>query len=230
MPKLKPADLENRRQEIISSARACFLRNGFHRTTTDEICREASITPGGLYHYFAGKNEIISAVIEHSAHEVIDQLREMTEHTADARDAFRATAEFFNEMMFRPEMDNQSRLDVEIWAECLKDETLYQANQESWVLRRKWMEDLLERSAKEGMYSQENLDIRGLANLFMAILVGLRVGKLMWRDEFDLMAAVRALFMMHAGQLAVDIPEIPGLSAPSPAASVKTRTNSARSK
>ena len=169
-------------------------------------------------------------MIEHSAHEVIDQLREMTEHTADARDAFRATAEFFNEMMFRPEMDNQSRLDVEIWAECLKDETLYQANQESWVLRRKWMEDLLERSAKEGMYSQENLDIRGLANLFMAILVGLRVGKLMWRDEFDLMAAVRALFMMHAGQLAVDIPEIPGLSAPSPAASVKTRTNSARSK
>ena len=230
MPKLKPAELETRRQEIVNAARACFLRNGFHRTTTDEICRQASITPGGLYHYFDGKNEIISAVIEQSAHEVVDQLRAMTDQAEDARDAFRTTAEFFTEMMFRPETENQARLDIEIWAECLKDDTLYEANQESWALRRGWMEGLLQRSAREGMYPQENLDIRGLANLFMAILVGLRIGKLMWRDEFDLMGAVRALFMMHAGHLAVDIPEIPGLTAGPPTAKPRVGSNRAKSK
>jgi len=37
VPKLKPEELESRRNEIIDAARACFLRNGFHRTTTDEI-------------------------------------------------------------------------------------------------------------------------------------------------------------------------------------------------
>lgn len=214
MPKLKPAEIESRRQEIVAAARACFLRNGFHKTTTDEICREASITPGGLYHYFSGKNEIISAVIEQSAREVVDQLSALTEHTEDARDAFRTTSQFFNEMMFRPETENQTRLDIEIWAECLKDEKLYEANQESWSLRRKWMEGLLERSAAEGMYPQQNFAVQGLSSLYMAILIGLRVGKLMWRDEFDLMGAVRALFMMHAGQLAIDIPPLPELNIP----------------
>ena len=34
MPKLKPEELESRRQEIIVAAGACFLRNGFHQTTT----------------------------------------------------------------------------------------------------------------------------------------------------------------------------------------------------
>ncbi len=64
MPKLKPEEIENRRREIVVAARACFLRNGFHQTTTDEICHEAAISPGGLYHYFGSKEEIISAVIE----------------------------------------------------------------------------------------------------------------------------------------------------------------------
>ena len=71
MPKLKPEEVEHRRQEIIEAARRCFLRNGFHQTTTDEICHEAAITPGGLYHYFDSKEAIISAVIEDAARSAV---------------------------------------------------------------------------------------------------------------------------------------------------------------
>ncbi|MCH8345772.1 MAG: helix-turn-helix transcriptional regulator, partial [Chloroflexi bacterium] len=67
MPKLKPEEVELRRQEIIDAARTCFLRSGFHQTTTDEICHEASITPGGLYHYFDSKDDMISAVVMDTA-------------------------------------------------------------------------------------------------------------------------------------------------------------------
>jgi hypothetical protein len=45
------------------------------------------------------------------------------------------------------------------------------------------------------------VDPRGLADLILAILAGLRVGKLLWRDDFDLERALRSLLLMHAGRL-----------------------------
>ncbi len=39
MPKLKPEEMESRKRETIEAARRCFLRSGFHQTTTDEIRR-----------------------------------------------------------------------------------------------------------------------------------------------------------------------------------------------
>ena len=71
MPKLKPEEVEQRRREIIDAARRCFLRRGFHQATTDEICREAAITPGSLYHYFRSKEDVIKAVVQDSADQAV---------------------------------------------------------------------------------------------------------------------------------------------------------------
>jgi len=206
LPKLKPEELESRRQEIIEGARTCFLRNGFHKTTTDEICREASITPGGLYHYFSGKDQIISAVIEQSAKDMLDTLRATTEEAEDTRSAFQRASAFFIEQMQDPERDNVARLDIEIWAETLKNEKLAELNRESWALRREWLENLIKRGVQEGVYHSERADPRGLSSLFMAILIGLRVGKLLWRDDFDLNGAILALYLMNSGGIMSEIP------------------------
>ncbi len=206
MPKLKPEELASRRQEIIEGARTCFLRNGFHKTTTDEICREASITPGGLYHYFTGKDQIISAVIEQSTQEVMANLRATTEDAADTQSAFAKASAFFVEAMQDPERDNVARLDIEIWAETLKNDKLAELNRQSWAVRREWLEGLIEAGVESGVYRAESIDPKGLSSLFMAILIGLRVGKLLWQDDFDLNGAILALFMMNSGRLMSEIP------------------------
>ena len=99
MPKLKPEELQTRRREIIDAARACFLRAGFHHTTTDEICREANITPGGLYHYFGSKEELIAAVTERSAEDAVERMRGLIAEAMDAKSAFRQVSEFFSQTM-----------------------------------------------------------------------------------------------------------------------------------
>ena len=131
MPKLKPEELESRRQEIIDAARTCFLRNGFHRTTTDEICRQASITPGGLYHYFAGKDEIIAAVIQQQANEVVGRIRQVLDTAGGMRPAFGEIAQLFIETMRDPNIDDVVRLEIEIWAEALKNPKLGAVSREA---------------------------------------------------------------------------------------------------
>jgi AcrR family transcriptional regulator len=200
VPKLKPEEVEHRRQEIIDAARTCFLRSGFHQTTTDEICHEAAITPGGLYHYFNSKEDIISAVIEDAGRSAVKRLTSMTEEAGDVRSAFLEGASFVRQAMQDPTVDNRTRFDIETWAETLHNDKLAAIARHSWVVRREWLEALIARGTKEGMYRPE-VDARALADLILAVLQGLRVGKLLWRDDFDVDGAVRSLVLMHSGLL-----------------------------
>lgn len=49
---------------ILSAAEKCFVRKGFQGTTISEICAEASISPGHLYHYFESKDAIVASLAE----------------------------------------------------------------------------------------------------------------------------------------------------------------------
>jgi len=207
MPKLKPEELESRRQEIISGARACFLRNGFHQTTTDEICREASITPGGLYHYFASKDELIAAVIDTNAQNAVTRMRSLIEEALTAESAFRQVAQFFLATMQDPDIDNSTRLELEIWAEGLKNEKLGETSRRAWSMRLEWLEALIRRGVEDGIYDAEVVQPRAMASLLLSIYIGLRLGRLL--GEFDTSGALRSLFMMHAGRIQANVPEMP---------------------
>jgi TetR/AcrR family transcriptional repressor of uid operon len=200
VPKLKPEEVEHRRQEIIEAARSCFLRSGFHQTTTDEICHEAAITPGGLYHYFDSKEEIIAAVIEDSARSAVKVLTSMREDAGDVRSAFQEGTSFVRRAMQDPNVDNRTRFDIDTWAESLRSEKLAAIARKSWALRRQFVESLIAQGLEEGLYKAE-VDARGLADLILAILQGLRLSKLLWRDDFDLDGAMESLVLMHAGLL-----------------------------
>jgi len=200
MPKLKPEEVENRRQEIIDAARCCFLRSGFHQTTTDEICHEAAITPGGLYHYFGSKEEIISAVIEDTARVAVDNMRSTAEASGNVRSAVQTLGSVFFERARDPQLESTTRLDLEIWSETLRNEKLAEITRGSRALRQQWLESLIRQGQLEGPYT-EQVDPKGFADLVMAIFDGLRLGRLLWRDDFDLEGALQSLVLMYTGQL-----------------------------
>lgn len=54
----------SRREEILDAAEACFVRNGFHRTTIADLAREAAMSQGNFYRYFAAKEDIVLAMAE----------------------------------------------------------------------------------------------------------------------------------------------------------------------
>lgn len=51
-------------KKILDSAIICFSRNGFHKTTIDDIAANAGVSKGGVYYHYKNKSEIIYAVLE----------------------------------------------------------------------------------------------------------------------------------------------------------------------
>lgn len=59
-----PESNERRKAEILRCAARIFMEKGFHGARTEEICAEASISPGTLFRYFPDKRAIILAIVE----------------------------------------------------------------------------------------------------------------------------------------------------------------------
>src|SRR5262245_56643191 len=59
-----PKVVEDRREHILDGALRAFAQKGFARTTNKDIAREAGITPGLIYHYFASKEALFWAIVD----------------------------------------------------------------------------------------------------------------------------------------------------------------------
>ena len=79
MRKVDPVKHEEKREEILAAAERCFARSGFHGATIAQICDEAGISPGHLYHYFTSKEAIIGAITSAGLEYVKARFAEITE-------------------------------------------------------------------------------------------------------------------------------------------------------
>jgi AcrR family transcriptional regulator len=70
MPRVSQAHLDARRRQILDAARRCFVRNGFHATSMQDVLAEADLSAGAVYRYFRGKDEIIAAIAGEAVAEV----------------------------------------------------------------------------------------------------------------------------------------------------------------
>lgn len=67
-------DKEEYRKKIIISSRQIFSRNGFKKTTMDEIARTLKIGKSSVYYYFKGKEEIFESVVLYEANMLRNEL------------------------------------------------------------------------------------------------------------------------------------------------------------
>jgi AcrR family transcriptional regulator len=68
----------DRREDILKASLHLFATKGFHGTSMRDIAREADLTEGLIYHYFAGKRDLFRAIIEeYSFLPVLRQLPEL---------------------------------------------------------------------------------------------------------------------------------------------------------
>jgi TetR/AcrR family transcriptional regulator, transcriptional repressor of aconitase len=58
VPKVSPAHLEARKEQILDGAQACFARWGYQGTTVAKLEEEIGLSRGAIFHYFPSKWEL----------------------------------------------------------------------------------------------------------------------------------------------------------------------------
>jgi TetR/AcrR family transcriptional regulator, repressor for uid operon len=189
MPKLKPATQRARREHILDAAELCFARSGFHRTTMQDICKEALISPGALYVYFASKEDLIAGIAERDRAEFAERFAELS-----AAPDFMAALSKLGEHYLSAEPAHKQTMGLEVALEAMRNpkvSSIY-CSVDRFVLDS--FEKLFRRLAEQGRIAPD-LDIPTVAKLFSMIGDGMCVRRATDPD-FDVktvMPAVMAL-------------------------------------
>lgn len=76
-----------KRSQIIDGARRVFIEKGFDAASMNDITREAGVSKGTIYVYFANKEELFEALIEEERGTIFHNLYESLKQQDDIRDA-----------------------------------------------------------------------------------------------------------------------------------------------
>jgi AcrR family transcriptional regulator len=178
VPKVSDEHRAARRRQILDAAAACFARDGFHRTSMQDIVRESGISAGLVYRYFAGKDDVIAAIVT----EWHDQRQVFA--TGPAAERIAAYLDYLRSVG-APESAERVRLSVQIWAEAVRNPRVRE-------LSRRNVDD--PRAAVAALIGQlvPGVDPDALARILIALYQGLLV-QTVWDETIDNEAYVRTV-------------------------------------
>jgi TetR/AcrR family transcriptional regulator, transcriptional repressor of aconitase len=129
MPKVSAQYRDDRRAHILAAARRCFIRDGFHQTSMQDLVREAGMSSGAVYRYFASKEAMIVAIAEENLDQIVAIVRESVAHGADIGTALAAALEFASS---RHADDGFAAIALVVWSEALRNSALAARLRESF--------------------------------------------------------------------------------------------------
>jgi TetR/AcrR family transcriptional regulator, transcriptional repressor of aconitase len=129
MPKVSAQYRDERRAHILAAARRCFVRDGFHQTSMQDLVHEADMSSGAVYRYFASKDAMIVAIAEENLDQIVEIVRESVAHGADLGAALAAALEFASS---RHADDGFAAIALVVWSEALRNPALAARLRESF--------------------------------------------------------------------------------------------------
>lgn len=123
MPKVTQEYMEARREQILEAARRCFLRDGFHSTSMQDLFAESGLSAGAVYRHFASKDEMITAIAEENMREVLAMVHSVATHrTSSSVGAM--MADVLDMVKTKTVEENVAGLAVLAWSESLRNPAL----------------------------------------------------------------------------------------------------------
>jgi TetR/AcrR family transcriptional regulator, transcriptional repressor of aconitase len=182
LPKVSKEYLASRREEILDAALRCFSRDGFHRTTMQDIVRESGLSPGAIYNYFKSKEEIVEAIANQRQAKEKQLLRDAVE-TGPADGALERIRDAFLDELNNPKERLRRRVSVQLWAEAQRNHNIRRLVRRSFEEPRKLISEILSTAQTEGTIAT-SIDPDALASFLIAAFHGLVLQR-EWDDKFS---------------------------------------------
>ena len=168
MPRVSEDHLTARREQILAAARACFLRNGLHSTSMQDLIREAGLSVGAVYRYFKSKTDIINAIAESVVSGLLSELHRVVDQDLPLIETMSGFVDVI-ETQLGP--DGAFPLAVQIWAESTLDPTIGEIVRERYT----GIREVMARAAGDAVRRGElppDTDVAAVASTLLSLLPG----------------------------------------------------------
>jgi TetR/AcrR family transcriptional regulator, transcriptional repressor of aconitase len=193
MPRVAESYLQSRRRQIMDAAIRCFAREGFHRTTMQEIVRETGLSAGAIYRYFRSKEDIVAAIAaEHHSAEAAAFAEVGT--IDDVGAALRHLVSVSLGRLADPQEQQWRRVTVQVWGEALRDERVMGIVRGGLDEPVAILAAMMRRGQRDGTLPAE-LDPDGAARVCASIFQGL-VLQQAWDPKLDVEGYIAAVLTL----------------------------------
>ncbi|MEU6443307.1 TetR/AcrR family transcriptional regulator [Streptomyces sp. NPDC047046] len=198
MPRLSEDTRARRREHILTSAWACFSRDGFHAASMDDVIAATGVSSSAVYRYFRSKEELIDATAEVG----LGLVRDIFARSLEARPTpgpGRTLAMIVDELRGRTEHPDYdlSKLAMQTWAEALRRPPLRERTRALYAETQERLAELAVRWKGDG-HLPANAEPEAAAAVIFALMHGLIVCHHL-ADDVSTDALVRGLIALGAG-------------------------------
>jgi AcrR family transcriptional regulator len=190
-------DAEVRRDELLDTALALFLENGYERTSVEQITNAVGVAKGTFYHYFATKTDLLAQLVARYANELFTEIEDaLSQAEGNALDRFNlliatsSSAKLGRKaetlMLTRSLYDDDNRI-------------LREHLREGWVERvRPIIGAIIEQGNAEGVFDVP--DTEAMTEVWMALWFdyGMQIGELFFAVQDDPSRADELVRAMNA--------------------------------
>lgn len=169
MPKVSQQYRDARRAQILEAAKRCFVRNGFHQTSMQDLLAEAGLSAGAVYRYFASKDEMILAIAEQNLHDVLALLDSLAAQP-DGVGLGDTLASVLELIRAKNADDPLGPIALLVWAETVRNPAVAQRFRSLFGQLRTDLSAAVARQQQRGTLPAGDSD--GLAALLLAIVPG----------------------------------------------------------
>jgi AcrR family transcriptional regulator len=160
---------EETRNRILAAAESCFAHSGYDGTSVEQICQEAGVSKGALYHHFDSKQAIFLELLNRWLEAMDIQLADLGGDPADVPERLLSMSAIIGAVLMIPrdqllmylEFINRAIRDPQIWERTIKPYHHYHSQ----------ISEMLEAGASEGMELAVQPDTA--ARVIIALAMGL---------------------------------------------------------
>jgi AcrR family transcriptional regulator len=170
MPKVSQEYRAARREQILDAARRCFVRDGFHETSMQDLFAESGLSAGAVYGYFASKEEMVLAIALENMRDIVTMIHSFA--TSHRQGGIGAALGDVLEVVCAKHADNDlGAMAVQVWSEALRNPDLARRFDAQLVPMRADLASLV-RTYQASGHLPPDASAESLATLFMAMIPG----------------------------------------------------------
>jgi AcrR family transcriptional regulator len=199
MPKVSQEYRDARRAQIIGAARRCFLRDGFHQTSMQDLFAESGLSSGAVYRYFASKDDVVLAIAEENVRDIVALIRSLADGHPDASlgDVLGDVLGMISE---KDRTDGLASMSLLVWSEIVRNPELAERLRTSVAELRHELTEVVRTYQANGSLPAD-APAEAMAKVFTAIAPGyiLQLALFGSQDVADVPGAAAALWPAASG-------------------------------